>query len=122
MSNDDYIFTGDLLAFVERQDLPPSLRPFVKHASWRDRIKVERDTRHIILRIREAPDACHAVIVNNGMSLEEIEDRIQKDLEVVRLSEETRTILKELLERSRKGDFAYFLSREASEVRHGSRY
>jgi hypothetical protein len=122
MSDGNYIFTADLIAFVEKQDLPPSLRPFLKSASWRDRIKVERDTRHIILRIREAPDACHAVIVNNGMGLEEIEDRIQKDLEVVRLSEETRTILKGLLERFRRGEFTYFLSREASKVRHGYKY
>ena len=117
MYRDNYVFTADLAAFLECQDLPPSLFPFVRSACWRDGVKVERDTRLIILSVREAPDACHAIIGHDGMTIEEVEEKIRKDLEVVRLSEEAHQTLKELLAKSQMGELVYFLSYEPGTAR-----
>lgn len=112
MYRDNYVFTADLVAFVEQQDLPPHLHPFARSASRKDHVRLERNARLAILRIREAPDAWHAVIINDGMTIEEIEAKIERDLEVVRLAEETRDLLEDLLERFQKGEFTVFLRPE----------
>ena len=110
MYTDSNTFTADLLAFLQWQDLPPAFYPFARCASWRNRLRLDRRTRVIILRIREAPDAFHAIIVNKGMKLAEIETGIRRELEVVMLSEETRVILEDLLERNAQGEAVYYLS------------
>jgi hypothetical protein len=116
MYTDNYTFTADLLAFLEWQDLPPELYPFARSASWRNGIPLEKRSRVIILRIREAPDAYHAIIVNNGATMAEIEAGIRAELEVVALSEETRTTLEDLLERNQRGDATYYMNNVASRV------
>ena len=112
MYRDNYVFTADLVAFVERQDLPPHLHPFATSAGRKDHIRLERNTRLAILRIREAPDAWHAIIIDKGMDIEEIEAKIRKDLEVVRLAEDTRDLLEDLLQRLDTGEFSFFMSQE----------
>ncbi|MFH1314333.1 MAG: DUF749 family protein [Candidatus Eisenbacteria bacterium] len=116
MYNDNYTFTADLLAFVEWQDLPPALYPFVRSASLRDHVMLGRKSRVLVLRIREAPEACHAIIVDKGMTMNKIEARIRRELEVVTLSEETRDALEDLLEKNQRGDLTYFISNVPSRV------
>lgn len=123
--NNNYIFTADLIAFVEKQDLPPSLYSFVKAASWKDGIQVEKDTLVIILKIREAPDAYHAIIPprRDGTSIKQVEDRIHKDLlGVVKLSEEAQDRLNELLEKFHSGEFAYFLNCKVDKAKYPYRH
>jgi hypothetical protein len=128
--NSRQAFTADLVAFVEYQDLPPSLYSFVSSTSWKDSIGVKKDTRIIILKIREVPDAYHAIIVNNNprgsfaparagvtRTIEQIEAKIHKDLlGVVRLSEEAYETLRRLLVRVLKGEFAFFLNYQVSKA------
>ena len=110
MYSDENTFTADLLAFLQWQDLPPAFYPFAKCASWRNHLDLDRRTRVIILRIREAPDALHAIIVTQTVTMSDIEAGIRRELEVVELSEETRALLEDLLERSQRGEAVYYLS------------
>ncbi len=120
--DNNYIFTADLVAFVEKQDLPPSLYSFVKSASWKDDTKVEIDTRFIVFKIRGTVDSCHAIIINHAMNIEQVENKIQKDLGPIRLSNETRKTLKELLEKFRRGEFAYFLNHKVNNEKYPYRH
>ena len=120
--NNHYIHIADLVAFVEDQDLPPSLYPFVKITSCKEDISVEEDTRLIILKIRGTTDSYHTVIINNGIDIHQVEDKIQKDLGIVNLSEETRAKLKELLEKFHRGESAFFLNHKVDRAKYRYRH
>ncbi len=121
--NNHYIHIAELVAFVEDQDLPPSLYPFVKIASCKEDISIEEDTRLIILKIRGTVDSYHTIIVKNGINIEQVEDNIHKDLlGVVELSEETRKKLKELLEKFHRGESAFFLNHKVDIAKYRYRH
>jgi hypothetical protein len=105
-----YAFTANLVAFMEKQDLPPSLYPFVRSACLNNHTSVRRDDRVMIFKIEGTINSYHAVIIKNNVNVGEVEDGIVKDLSgIVELSGETRDILQKLLDGFHRGEFAYFL-------------
>jgi len=110
----NYVFTADLVAFVEQQDLPPFLYPFIRPSNRKEMATIVGTDYNlsllVIFKIRETIDSYHTIVVNENMNIKQVEDKIQKDLGAVKLPDETRNKLKELLEKLHKGEFSYFLN------------
>jgi FixJ family two-component response regulator len=100
---------ADLVAFVKPPDLPPSLYPFAKSTDWEVNTNGEGDVRLLILKIRGTIDSYHAIVVRKDVTIEDIEEKIHKELEIVRLSQNTRDKLEELLGRFQNGKFTYYV-------------
>jgi hypothetical protein len=103
-------YKANLVAFMEKQDLPPSLYPFVESASRNSNIHVRRDDRIIVFKIEGTTNSYHAIIVKNHINIQEVENRIHNALSgFVELSDQARSTLGKLLDGFSRGEFAYFL-------------
>jgi FixJ family two-component response regulator len=122
IKDDRYTHTADLVAFVKPLDLPPSLYPFAKCTGWQENMATEQDVRFLILKIRGTVDSYHAIVVKNNMDLEQVEEKIDKDLGIVKLSEVTREKLKELMEKFCSGEFTYFVGQQLNNVKFPHRH
>jgi len=119
---DQYTHTADLVAFVKPFDLPPSLYPFAKCTGWQENMATEQDVRFLILKIRGTVDSYHAIVVKNNMDIEQVEEKIHKDLDIVKLSNATREKLKELIAKFRSGEFTYFVRQQLSKAKFPHRH
>ena len=115
--NNNYIFTAELVAFMERQDLPPYLYPFIKTASWKEDNRIRRDSQLIVFKINGTIDSYYTIIAKNDVSIEQIEDKIQEDLGVVELSNEAQDTIRKLLDRFHRGEFAFFLNHQVDKAK-----
>ncbi len=113
---DHYTHIADLVVFVKPLDLPPSLYPFAKCTGWQESMTAEQDVRFLILKIRGTVDSYHAIVVKNNMDIEQVEEKIHKDLGIVKLSNATRDKLKELLQKFRSGEFTYFVRHQINKA------
>ncbi|MGB3341578.1 MAG: DUF749 family protein [bacterium] len=122
MKTDQYTHTADLVAFVKPLDLPPSLYPFAKCTDWQENMAAEQDVRFLILKIRGTIDSYHAIVVKNNMAIEQVEEKIHKDLGIVKLSEVTREKLKELMAKFHSGEFTYFVGQQLNKAEFPHRH
>jgi len=116
------IHIADLIAFVKPLDLPPSLYPFAKCTGWEADTDAEQDIRFLILKIRGTIDSYHAIVVKNDMTIQDIEDKIHRELEIVELSESTREKLRELLQKFQNGEFTYFVRQQVDKAKFPHRH
>lgn len=122
IKREHYTHIADLAAFVKPLDLPPSLYPFAKSAGWKMNTDAEQDIRFLMLKIRGTIDSYHAIVVKNNMTIEDIEEKIHKELEIVKLSNATRARLKALLKKFRKGEFTYFVNHQINKAEYPHRH
>lgn len=113
---DHYTHTADLVAFVKPFDLPPSLYPFAKCTGWQESMTAEQDVRFLILKIRGTVDSYHAIVVKNNMDIEQVEEKIDKDLGIVKLSSASQMRLEELLQKFQSGEFTYFVRQQVNKM------
>ncbi|MCK4307664.1 DUF749 family protein [candidate division WOR-3 bacterium] len=119
--NNNYIFTAELVAFMERQDLPPYLYPFIKTASRKEDNSIKRDSQLIVFKINGTIDSYYTIIAKNDISIEQIEDKIQEDLGVVELSNEAQDTTRRLLEKFHRGEFTFFLNHHVDREKYQCR-
>ena len=109
---------ADLVAFVKPADLPPSLQPFVKSSN-----KEDENIRYVIFKIRGTVDSYYGLTIDKDTGFEKIEQKVNKDLVVVRLDDEAQKKLQALLRQFQEGQFAHYLSHQVHRAKylHGTK-
>jgi len=102
---------------VKPADLPPSLQPFVKSA-----IQSDENIRYVIFKIRGTIDSYYGLPIDKDTGFEKIEQKVNKDLVMVRLDDETQKKLRALLEQFQAGQFAHYLSHQVDQVKYPHRH
>ena len=107
--DDHYTHLADLAAFVRLLDLPPLFRPFIKTPNHK-KDKGEEDTQTIVFKILGTTDSYYAIMIKKETTVELVEQKIRRNLGVVKLTDEAKKKLKELLEKLRCGEFVHFIN------------